>query len=58
MRRTMLNIPCPRCGSKDTTHARNYGRPDKERGWCMACGSLWMLKSAANKKKPEVGQHN
>ena len=33
--------PCPRCQSTDVTYPRNYGRPQTDRRWCMACGSLW-----------------
>lgn len=36
---------CPRCGSKDITIPRNYGKPQKDRLWCMKCGALWNKKN-------------
>lgn len=42
---------CPRCGAEGE-HPRNYGRPQRDRGWCRECGSLWTI--AELKKKEQT----
>jgi len=39
--RIIHGATCPRCNSADVAHPTNYGRPQLDRLWCLACGCLW-----------------
>jgi len=52
MAHVIIGATCPQCGSTDTAHPTNYGKPQRDRLWCLSCGALW-TPEAPPRAKPE-----